>query len=87
MKPIGTKNSSGQSPGLENVSGLDPKIFNVIFTLITGSPTLGSGHKKISKMDIWDFAPGLEFFGEVLFKNGLVVNNPTKAHHMKVASK
>lgn len=61
----GVKHVKGQHAGLENALGIDPRIFNVIFTLVTGSPTLGAGHKK--KMDIWDCPEGLRFFRDVLF--------------------
>jgi len=62
----GVKHVKGQHAGLENALGIDPKLFNVIFTLITGSPTLGSGHKL--KIDLWDCPEGIRCFRDILFK-------------------
>jgi hypothetical protein len=64
-RKAGVKHLIGQNAGLDNTSGIDPKIFNFIFALITGSTTLGSGHKV--KMDVWDYEPGVRFFGHILF--------------------
>jgi len=65
-RKAGVKHIKGQNAGLENALGIDQKLFNVIFTLITGSPTLGSGHRK--KMDIWDCPEGIRCFRDILFK-------------------
>ena len=46
--------------------GLSPKIFNVIYVLVTGSLATGSGSRQ-GTLDVWDCPEGLDFFGHILF--------------------